>query len=84
MAGKEESGLIEVPAATNGRGMREVGVLPELGPGLADAPEAGMGRRDRPGAGRRRAATLVLLHADPLATHPERAVWEAALGRATA
>ena len=40
--GSAESGLIEVPAATNARGMREAGVLPNLGPGLADAPEAGM------------------------------------------
>ena len=43
VAGKEESGLIEVPAATNARGMRELGVLPNLAPGLTDAREAGMG-----------------------------------------
>jgi NADH-quinone oxidoreductase subunit G len=42
VAGKAESGLIEVPAGTNGRGLREVGCLPTLGPGLADAPEEGM------------------------------------------
>ncbi|MGH2762541.1 MAG: molybdopterin-dependent oxidoreductase, partial [Thermoleophilaceae bacterium] len=35
--GKPESGLIEVPAGTNGRGLREVGCVPGLGPGLADA-----------------------------------------------
>jgi NADH-quinone oxidoreductase subunit G len=40
--GMEESGLIEVPAGTNGRGLREVGCLPTLGPGLADAPASGM------------------------------------------
>ncbi|HEY1277802.1 MAG TPA: molybdopterin-dependent oxidoreductase, partial [Thermoleophilaceae bacterium] len=37
-----ESGMIEVPAGTNGRGLREVGCLPTLAPGLADAPAAGM------------------------------------------
>jgi NADH-quinone oxidoreductase subunit G len=40
--GKDESGLIEVPAGTNGRGLREVGCAPTLGPGLADAPAEGM------------------------------------------
>ena len=83
LAGKDESGLIEVPAAANGRGMREAGLLPNLGPGLADAPEAGMGSAEiaRALAGGE-LTTLVLLHADPLATHPERAIWEAALDRA--
>jgi NADH-quinone oxidoreductase subunit G len=40
--GKPESGMIELPAGTNGRGLREVGCLPDLGPGLADAPAEGM------------------------------------------
>jgi NADH-quinone oxidoreductase subunit G len=39
---RPESGLIEVPAATNGRGLREVGCVPTLGPGLQDASLAGM------------------------------------------
>jgi NADH-quinone oxidoreductase subunit G len=38
--GKEESGLIEVPAGTNGRGLREVGCVPTLEPGLKDASPA--------------------------------------------
>jgi NADH-quinone oxidoreductase subunit G len=42
VAGKPESGLIEVPAGTNGRGLREVGCLPTLGPGLQDAADEGM------------------------------------------
>jgi NADH-quinone oxidoreductase subunit G len=37
--GREESGLIEVPAGTNGRGLREVGCVPTLDPGLKDAAE---------------------------------------------
>ncbi|MEA2333066.1 MAG: NADH-quinone oxidoreductase subunit, partial [Thermoleophilaceae bacterium] len=40
--GKEESGLIEVPTGTNGRGLREVGCAPTLEPGLRDAPAQGM------------------------------------------
>jgi NADH-quinone oxidoreductase subunit G len=35
IAGREESGMIEIPAAANGRGLREVGCLPDLGPGFA-------------------------------------------------
>jgi NADH-quinone oxidoreductase subunit G len=41
IAGKEESGLISIPEGTNGRGLREVGCAPTLGPGLADAATAG-------------------------------------------
>jgi NADH-quinone oxidoreductase subunit G len=37
LAGKPESGLIGIPAETNGRGLREVGCAAGLGPGLADA-----------------------------------------------
>jgi NADH-quinone oxidoreductase subunit G len=37
IAGKPESGLIGIPAETNGRGLREVGCAAGLGPGLADA-----------------------------------------------
>src|SRR5439155_983317 len=36
------AGLLEVPAGTNGRGLREVGVLPDAGPGLAPAAAGGM------------------------------------------
>jgi len=38
--GKQESGLLEVPAGTNGRGLREVGCVPTLEPGLEDASPA--------------------------------------------
>ncbi|MEJ7789216.1 MAG: NADH-quinone oxidoreductase subunit NuoG [Thermoleophilaceae bacterium] len=75
-----ESGMIEVPAATNARGMREAGVLPAVGPGLADPPNAGMGAQEIAGAlADGDLTTLLLLHADPLVTHPERGKWEAAL-----
>ena len=41
IAERDESGLIAIPDRTNGRGLREVGCSPVLGPGLADAAEAG-------------------------------------------
>ena len=80
IAGSDESGLIEVPSATNARGMREAGLLPGAAPGLADASEAGL-----PAAGIARAvgegelSALVLLHADPIASHTQTGRWEAAL-----
>jgi NADH-quinone oxidoreductase subunit G len=42
VGGRPESGLIEVPASANGRGLREVGCVPTLGPGLQDAPAEGL------------------------------------------
>jgi NADH-quinone oxidoreductase subunit G len=49
VAGKTESGLIGIPAGTNGRGLREVGCVAGLGPGLADADLPG-GADGPPGA----------------------------------
>jgi NADH-quinone oxidoreductase subunit G len=37
VASRAESGLIGIPAETNGRGLREVGCVAGMGPGLADA-----------------------------------------------
>jgi NADH-quinone oxidoreductase subunit G len=42
IGGRPESGLIEVPSGANGRGLREVGCVPTLGPGLRDAAGDGM------------------------------------------
>jgi NADH-quinone oxidoreductase subunit G len=44
---RDESGLIGIPEVSNGRGLREVGCVAGMLPGLADAPEAG----ERDGAG---------------------------------
>jgi NADH-quinone oxidoreductase subunit G len=78
----EGSGLLEVPAGTNARGLREIGLAPNFSAGFAEA--AG---RDAAAIADSLAdgetAALVLLHADPLATHPNRTRWEAGLDRAT-
>ncbi len=77
---KPESGLIEVPAAANSRGLREAGVLPNMGPGLADAPAAGRPAAEiAEGLIDGELSALVLLHADPLVTHPGRGRWQQAL-----
>jgi NADH dehydrogenase/NADH:ubiquinone oxidoreductase subunit G len=80
--GSEGSGLLEVPAGTNGRGLREVGLLPNMGPGLADTEGRGTTEIADALAGGD-ASALVLLHSDPIATHPNRRRWEEALDRAT-
>ena len=59
VADREESGLIEIPAGTNGRGLREVGCLPNLGPGFADASAEGMTAAEALGSGELGALLLV-------------------------
>jgi NADH-quinone oxidoreductase subunit G len=78
------SGLIEVPSGTNGRGLREVGCLPNLKPGLADADAdaGGIGADGMPAALGDELAAIVLFQADPLRTHPGREAWNQALDRA--
>ncbi len=69
------AGLLEIPAQSNGRGLREAGVLPNAGPGLGElAGGAGAGARDARGIAEGLAegelAALLLLESDPLS--PER------------
>ena len=45
------SGLLEVPASANGRGLREVGFLPDAGPGWTPAPGFGEAAADKAGSG---------------------------------
>jgi NADH-quinone oxidoreductase subunit G len=81
---RDGAGLIAVPATTNGRGLREVGVLPNAGPGLAMLDAEGRGAPQIAAAGAAgEVAALYLLRADPLLTHAGRARWTAALDRAS-
>ena len=76
------TGLLELPAQTNARGLREVGVLPDCGPGLTPVSSTGL---DSTEIGRAAAAgqldALVLLHVDPLRDLPDRRTWFKALAR---
>jgi NADH-quinone oxidoreductase subunit G len=89
MSSTEGAGLLEIPAGTNGRGLREAGVLPNAGPGLSTVAQEGLdarGMADGLIAGELNA--LYLLQADPLEPHPEtdpatRSAWEQALQRAS-
>ena len=78
------AGLLAIPAAANGRGLREAGVLPDAGPGLADPPAQGRGARAiARGLAGGDLSALYLLHVDPLRDYDDRGLWEAALGAAS-
>jgi NADH-quinone oxidoreductase subunit G len=82
-ASHDGSGLLELPAGCNGRGLREVGVLPNAGPGLTPVKSPGL---DSAGiaaaAATNQLKALYLLHVDPLRDLPERRLWTKALARA--
>ena len=88
MADADGAGLLEVPAATNGRGLREAGVLPNAGPGLTEPPaiEGSTLARDAraiaEGLAAGALAAVYLLRCDPLTELPYRELWERGLGRA--
>jgi NADH-quinone oxidoreductase subunit G len=83
LSGREGAGLLEIPASTNGRGLREAGFAGGHGPGYATLPAPGAGATAiAQGLADGDLHTLYLLHADPLRTHPDRALWEQALGTA--
>jgi NADH-quinone oxidoreductase subunit G len=89
------AGLLEVPAASNGRGLREAGVLPNVGPGLAEPASADA--LDARGIARALAdgelSALLLMQADPLdearvreqadVDGEDRELWERALEQAS-
>ena len=76
------AGLIEVPDATNARGLREAGCLPGVAPGLSEAP-AGLdaaGIRDALAADELDAA--ILMNVNPVRDHPGGPAWAKALSSA--
>ncbi|MHB8531891.1 MAG: molybdopterin-dependent oxidoreductase, partial [Solirubrobacteraceae bacterium] len=80
LAGIEGAGLLEIPAASNGRGLREAGFLPNAGPGFAAPAAAGKDARaiaEALAGGELQA--LYLLQSDPLSDLPDAALWERAL-----
>jgi NADH-quinone oxidoreductase subunit G len=96
LAGREGAGLLEVPASANGRGLREAGVLPNAGPGYADAPALGASGADADAVSAGRSApeiaaaaadgelaALYLLHADPVRDLGDAPLWRRALARAS-
>ena len=85
LATVDGAGLIGIPAAANGRGLREAGVLAGAGPGLTDPPLAG-GHGTPAIAQALRSGELVALYmlgVDPLRDLPDRGGWNEALKHAT-
>jgi NADH-quinone oxidoreductase subunit G len=81
---RDGAGLLGVPATTNGRGLREAGVLPDAGPGLAPVPAGGADATGIATAGAAgELSVLYLLHTDPLRDQPQRAAWDRALEKTT-
>jgi NADH-quinone oxidoreductase subunit G len=86
------AGLLEIPATSNGRGLRECGVLPNCGPGLSEGEDDGLDTHAIAGAlARGELDALYLLEVDPLSpTDPFAAAasasasWASALARASA
>jgi NADH-quinone oxidoreductase subunit G len=81
-ADHDGAGLLEIPCGANGRGLREAGVRPDAGPGLALLEGDAVGRD---ATGIAQAATdgeltaLLLLGTDPVRDQPDRALWEQAM-----
>jgi NADH-quinone oxidoreductase subunit G len=93
LAGKDASGLLEVPGFTNARGLREAGCLPDAGPGLTQPPFSSLsdgngGRVGKPTEEIRAALEsgelkmLLLFGVDPLRDFPDTEAWKRALAAA--
>ncbi len=80
--GRDGAGLLEIPCGANGRGLREAGVRPDCGPGLAPLAGEASGR-DAAAIAQAAAdgelTALYLFGTDPIRDQPDRALWEAAL-----
>jgi NADH-quinone oxidoreductase subunit G len=76
-------GLLEVPAGTNARGLREIGLLPNMKAGFGEADDAGIPAAGMPAALGEDLSAIVLFQADPVRFAPDGGAWNAALERAT-
>jgi NADH-quinone oxidoreductase subunit G len=77
--GLPEARLLGIPEVTNGRGLREVGCLPDAGPGYRETT-AGLGaERIRAGLADGELTGLVLFGADPLRNAPDTGGWRKAI-----
>jgi NADH-quinone oxidoreductase subunit G len=79
---REGSGLLEVPAETNARGLREVGCLPNAGPGYAEVEGGGDAPTIRAGLASEELAAAILVNADPIRDHGDSEGWRRALANA--
>jgi NADH-quinone oxidoreductase subunit G len=80
VSGTEGAGLLEIPDTTNARGLREAGVLPDAGPGLAALAINGHGTKEiREALIDGSLGGVILVGVDPLRDFGDTARWEEAL-----
>jgi NADH-quinone oxidoreductase subunit G len=82
LAERPGAGLLEIPAGSNGRGLREAGVLPDAGPGYAAVTEGRSATAMAQAVLDGELTALYLFQTDPLRDQPGRVQWETALHRA--
>ncbi|HWW67474.1 MAG TPA: NADH-quinone oxidoreductase subunit NuoG [Solirubrobacterales bacterium] len=79
IATTEGSGLLEIPDVTNARGLREVGCLPDTGPGLTATAAGKDTEAIRAALESGELKSLLLFGVDPLRDFPDTEAWERAL-----
>ncbi len=79
MARRDGAGHLQIPVQANGRGLREVGFLPNFGPGLTDTENDGKSSNEIVEALGDEVNALILMGTDPVLDHPSGAAWDAAL-----
>jgi NADH-quinone oxidoreductase subunit G len=82
LAGKDGSGLLEIPDVTNARGLRESGCLPDAGPGFAETTPGKPNEDIRAALESGELKTLLLFGVDPLRDFPDTEAWKRALAAA--
>ncbi len=79
LADQEGSGLIGIPDNANGRGLREVGCLPDAGPGLSPTGPGRDAGTIREGLESGELESVVLFGVDPIRDLPDPEGWRRAL-----
>ncbi len=82
LSGREESGLLEIPDVTNARGLREVGCLPDAGPGLVATSAGYPTEQIRRALEDGELKTILLFGVDVDRDFSDPAAWHRALGEA--
>jgi NADH-quinone oxidoreductase subunit G len=82
LAGRDGAGLLEIPAGTNSRGIREAGALPNAGPGYAEVTAGRSAAEIAQAAIAGEVTALYLFGVDPVRELPGRAAWDEALAKA--
>ncbi len=82
VAKTDGSGLLEIPDVTNARGLREVGCLPDAGPGLTATAAGNDTESIRAALESGELKSLFLFGVDPLRDFPDTEAWSGALAAA--